>query len=159
MRTSVLRELGGFDPALGAGTPARGGDDLAMFFDVIEAGHAIVYEPAALVWHHHRPDYPGLRDQAYGYGVGMGAYATHVFAKHPHRVVGALRVAGLAARHYFAPGSARNGRRPAGFPRELVWRERAGLVAGPLSYARSRRGARGCAPPDAASARAPGHRC
>ena len=36
-RTSVLLDLGGFDETLGVGTPARGGDDLAAFYDVIRA--------------------------------------------------------------------------------------------------------------------------
>ena len=35
----VLRRLGGFDPAMGAGTFARGGDDLAGFFRVVVSGH------------------------------------------------------------------------------------------------------------------------
>src|SRR6185312_6444167 len=51
--TSVLRAMGGFDPALGAGTRARGGDDLAAFFEVLQRGHRLVYEPAALVRHRH----------------------------------------------------------------------------------------------------------
>ena len=88
-RLDVLRSIGGFDPALGAGTPARGGDDLATFFDVIAAGHAIVYEPAAVVFHADRPDYASLRRQAFGYGVGMGAYAAHVLRTHPRRALGA----------------------------------------------------------------------
>ena len=70
----VLRELGGFDPAIGTGTVARGGDDLAAFFGVIAAGYPPVYQPTALVWHRHRRDLDSLADQAYGYGVGLGAY-------------------------------------------------------------------------------------
>ena len=138
-RLAVLRSIGGFDPALGAGTPARGGDDLATFFDVIAAGHAIVYEPAAIVFHADRPDYASLRHQAFGYGVGMGAYAAHVLRTHPRRALGATSRAAPAARHYFAAGSVKNRRRPADFPRELVWRERAGLLVGPWQYLRSRR--------------------
>ena len=52
--TDVLRDLGGFDPALGTGTAASGGDDLAAFFEVLAAGHALVYEPSAVVFHAHR---------------------------------------------------------------------------------------------------------
>jgi O-antigen biosynthesis protein len=36
-RTAALRAIGGFDPALGAGTRAQGGDDLAAFFDNVSA--------------------------------------------------------------------------------------------------------------------------
>jgi GT2 family glycosyltransferase len=59
-RTDRLRELGGFDPATGTGTTARGGDDLAAFFSVLAAGYALVYQPTALAWHHHRRDLESL---------------------------------------------------------------------------------------------------
>jgi len=138
-RTHVLRAIGGFDPVLGAGTPARGGDDLAGFFDVIDAGYAIVYEPSAIVFHAHRPDYESLQRQAFGYGVGLGAYAMHVLTTHPRRALGAMRLVGPASRHFLAAASTRNNRRPPDFPRELVWRERAGLAAAPWCYWKSRR--------------------
>jgi len=70
---STLRELGGFDPATGAGTLARGGDDLSGFFSVISAGHRLVYNPSAFVRHTHHADYEALKRQAYGYGVGLAA--------------------------------------------------------------------------------------
>ena len=73
-RTDWLRTNGGFDPATGAGTPARGGDDLDAFLRVVLDGRTLVYEPAAIVRHYHRRDYASLRRQAYGYGVGLGAY-------------------------------------------------------------------------------------
>ncbi len=138
-RHAALHDIGGFDPALGAGTPAQGGDDLAIFFDVITAGYSLVYEPAAIVFHAHRPDYASLRRQAFGYGVGLGAYAAHVLATHPRRALGATAHAGTAARRLFGAHSPKNDRRPADFPRELVWRERAGVVVGPWRYWQSRR--------------------
>ena len=55
-RADALRAMGGFDTSLGAGSAALGGDDLAAFFDVIEAGHTLVYEPTAFVRHRHRAD-------------------------------------------------------------------------------------------------------
>ena len=138
-RRRALDAIGGFDRALGAGTPARGGDDLATFFDVITAGYALVYEPDAIVFHSHRPDYASLRRQAFGYGVGMGAYAAHVLTTHPGRALRSGALVGTAARRYFGAHSPKNARRPADFPRELVWRERAGVVVGPWRYWRSRR--------------------
>ncbi len=138
LRTDVLYAINGFDPALGTGTPARGGDDLATFFDVITAGYALVYEPSAIVFHTHRCDYGSLRHQAFGYGVGMGAYAAHVLKTHPRRALRATSLMRPAARHYFAADSTKNKRRPSDFPRELVWRERAGLFLGPLRYLQSR---------------------
>jgi O-antigen biosynthesis protein len=46
-RMDALRQIGGFDSALGAGTLARGGDDLASFFAVVTAGYQLVYEPCS----------------------------------------------------------------------------------------------------------------
>ena len=137
-RTDVLRELGGFDPALGAGTRARGGDDLAAFFDVIVSGHVIVYEPGAIVRHAHRPDYESLRRQSFGYGVGLGAYLAHVAAYHPQHAFHGLFRLRHAAKHFLSSGSSKNVRRPGEYPNELQWRERFGVLLGPGSYARSR---------------------
>jgi hypothetical protein len=44
-----------------------------------------------------------------------------------------------AARHLLDPASVKNADRGTAFPRELVWRERAGVIAGPFAYAISRR--------------------
>jgi hypothetical protein len=138
-RTDVLRELGGFDPALGAGTVARGGDDLAAFFDVIAAGHSIVYEPTAVVYHRHRRDYASLRAQAYGYGVGLSAYLAKTVADDPRRVADILRRAPRALSYVLDPRSTKNARRPPGFPAELTRAERRGMLVGALAYGRSRR--------------------
>jgi GT2 family glycosyltransferase len=137
-RTDSLRARGGFASALGTGTPARGGDDLAAFFDVIVSGHALVYEPRAIVHHEHHRSYSGLRRQAFGYGVGLGAYLTHVLVTHPRLGRRALRLAPRAARHMFHTGSSKNAERDGAVPRALKFAEGAGLFAGPVLYARSR---------------------
>ncbi|MEZ7002434.1 glycosyltransferase family 2 protein [Streptomyces sp. AD55] len=82
-RTAVLRSVGGFDPATGAGTPARGGDDLYGFVRVLAQGHRLRYTPAALVWHHHRESWRDLETQAYGYGAGLTAYLTAILVNRP----------------------------------------------------------------------------
>ena len=65
VRADVARELGGFDTSLGAGTPALGGEDLDFYVRLLREGHAVAYEPAAIVWHEH-PDGEGtLRRQVY----------------------------------------------------------------------------------------------
>lgn len=71
-------DLGGFDEALGVGSPTNGGEDLDMFFRVLMAGDELVYEPAAIVWHRHRADSDALAVQARGYGLGLGAWLTTV---------------------------------------------------------------------------------
>lgn len=137
-RTGWLRASGGFDQATGAGTPARGGDDLVAFARVVLDGGTLVYEPSAVVRHWHRRDYEGLRRQAYGYGVGLGAYLSATLSRDPSLLPAmAARVpAGLA--HLLGPSSPKNSDKLAGYPRELTWRERTGLVVGPWCYARSR---------------------
>ena len=138
-RTDVLRALGGFDPALGTGSPALGGDDLASFFAVVTAGHQLVYDPTAVVRHRHRRDYESLQRQAYGYGVGLTAYLVKTLIDEPRR---ALRLAAYAPRaisHILHPASTKNAPRPVGLPSELQWIERRGMLAGPLAYVRGRR--------------------
>ncbi|MGW1779015.1 glycosyltransferase [Streptomyces sp. NPDC002143] len=82
-RAEVLRAVGGFDPATGAGTRARGGDDLYGFVRVLAAGHRLHYTPQALVWHHHRETWRDLETQAYGYGAGLTAYLTAILVNRP----------------------------------------------------------------------------
>ena len=58
---AAITALGGFDTRLGPGTPTKAGEDLDVLLRTVLDGRAIVYEPAALVRHHHRPDDAGLR--------------------------------------------------------------------------------------------------
>lgn len=139
-RTATLRELGGFDEALGAGTRTAGGEDLDIFVRILQGGYAIAYEPAAIAWHCHRSDLDGLRRQMFGYGAGLAAFIT---------------------KHLLHPGSRRDliGRIPRGmlrlvtiskssqvslpsssFPaRSLLARELGGMLMGPVLYGLARR--------------------
>jgi GT2 family glycosyltransferase len=137
-RTDVLRAIHGFDPALGAGTTAKGGDDLAAFFDVIAAGYAVAYEPAAVVHHRHHRTFAALRDQTFGYGAGLTAYLTKTVLDRPARAVDMVLRAPRALHHALSPRSAKNERLPADTPPTLVRRERLGMLAGPGLYLRSR---------------------
>jgi glycosyltransferase involved in cell wall biosynthesis len=82
-RAEVMRAIGGFDLALGAGMPSRGGEDLALFLHVIMQRKVLVYEPTVLVHHLHRRDYDKLRAQVFGYGTGYVAYIVHVLLRYP----------------------------------------------------------------------------
>ena len=148
----MLRKLGGFDPAIGTGTFGRGGDDLAAFFAVIASGLRLVYQPSALVWHHHRRDFDSLAAQAYGYGVGLGAYLASALANHPASVGRALRCAPAGLAYAFRPSSPRNAHLQSIWPRHLRWLERRGLVFGPVAYGVSRWRTRGACRPNAARA-------
>jgi GT2 family glycosyltransferase len=137
-RTTALKEIGGFDPALGAGTPARGGDDLAAFLEILLRGYTLVYEPAAVARHRHPHEYQALRSQVYGYGVGLAAYLTKSLVDHPRLLGAALRGLPRAAAHVLSPRSRKNARRPPGYPPELARLELRGMLAGPFAYVRSR---------------------
>jgi O-antigen biosynthesis protein len=134
----ALEAVGGFDGALGAGTLARGGDDLASFVSVIQAGYQIVYEPQAIVWHHHRRGADGMERQAYGYGVGLGAYLTKFLVEKPGTAWHYLRALPAGALHLMGGASPKNARLPPDYPPHLRWSERRGIVAGLPAYLRSR---------------------
>jgi O-antigen biosynthesis protein len=128
--TSLLRDMGGFDPLLGAGTSCRGGDDLAAFFDVLVRGHAVVYEPGAVIWHDHHDDLKALRRAMDGYGVGLGAHLARCAIERPAASFGAVGRALLEMRRA-APTGAR---------RLLSAAERRGVAIGAGRYLRARMG-------------------
>ena len=82
-RMQLFAAHGTFDPALDVGTPANGGGDLEMFLRVLKAGHALVYEPAAVVRHRHRRTYAELRTQIANNGVGFYAYLVRTARSYP----------------------------------------------------------------------------
>jgi GT2 family glycosyltransferase len=136
-RTRLLREMGGFDPSLGTGTPAWGGEDLELFTRTVLSGHDLVYEPAGMVWHEHPDTLRRLRRQAYGYGAGLGAALAKQVLVGPARAGLVRRIPG-GVRHLFASDSRKNERKGAGYPRSLTVLELAGILAGPVGYVRSR---------------------
>ncbi|MCV7423757.1 glycosyltransferase [Mycobacterium yunnanensis] len=99
VRRSVMFKLGGFDEALGVGAPTNGGEDLDMFFRVLDDGWQLAYEPSAVVWHRHRADNAALALQARGYGLGLGAWLTKI-ALNPRTMWFAIRTAVAQAPHF-----------------------------------------------------------
>ncbi|MDP2662888.1 MAG: glycosyltransferase family 2 protein [Dehalococcoidia bacterium] len=138
-RTSILRGMGGFDPALGAGTLARGGEDLAAFFTTISRGYRLVYEPAAIIYHHDRRDYAGLRDQIHGYGVGLTAYLAKCMLDDPRRVVELLGRIPQGIRFTARHLSPNKRSKSAHYPSDLTRAELLGMAYGPFAYIQSRR--------------------
>ena len=133
LRRRVALELGGFDPALGAGTPAAGGEDLDLYLRLILRGHVIGYEPSAIVWHHH-PDGPKrLRTQVYRYGVGLGATLAKQLIRGPARLE-LLRAVPAGVRYATDPRSRKNAAKSDDYPSRLNWLERAGILVGPAAY-------------------------
>ncbi len=138
-RVKTLRALGGFDEALGAGSPTRGGEDLDAFQAVYLAGGTVVYWPAALVRHHHRADHDALVEQLHGYGVGMAAVVTKRFLSSPSTAVGVLRRLPGGLRLLLDARSAKNRGKSPAFPADATRAERRGYLAGPGAYLRARR--------------------
>jgi O-antigen biosynthesis protein len=137
-RTDVARSLGGFDPALGAGTAARAGEDLDMCIRLLQAGGRLVYEPRAIVWHRHQDTHSRLRAQVFSYGVGLGAMLTKQLARGPQRLA-LIRYFPSALKYLLDPGSRKNAGKGNDFPGKLEALELLGLLLGPLAYVSSRR--------------------
>ena len=148
-----LRARGGFDPALGPGTPARGGEDLLAVFDVLAGGGGVVYEPSALVWHWNRRDLASLRRLMHDYGVGLAAYLTAAAMRQPRLALGKTRHVAAAVRHVVGRSSPKNKAKLHDYPKDLERRELLGMVAGPAAYLAGRVGRRGGATPVAPAER------
>lgn len=132
-----LQKAGGFDPALGVGTPTLGADDMAAFFGVIKDGYQLVYQPSAVVLHRHRRTYEELRRQIFGYGSGLTAFLTKCILDDPVSVftIAAKMPAGF--RYAFGPDSNKNQHKSGSYPKELEGTERRGMLYGPVAYIRS----------------------
>ncbi|MGW7645333.1 glycosyltransferase [Streptomyces bobili] len=155
-RTGVLRAVGGFDPATGAGTLARGGDDLYGFVRVLAQGHRLRYTPRALVWHHHRETWQDLETQAYGYGAGLTAYLTAILVNRPALLPAFLARLPRGFAHARTLTAVRDAEGPDGaaglpgghddrghpWPRRLSRLQRKGMAYGPVGYLRARRAMR-----------------
>ncbi|MFT3970262.1 MAG: glycosyltransferase family 2 protein [Micropruina sp.] len=140
LRATTFAELGGFDPALGPGTPTHAGEDLDLCRRVYLSGATVAYHPAAIVRHHHRADDAQLREQIFGYGVGLTAALAKLLFTQPRHLVGFAARLPAAAHMLFASDSKKNAALPSDFPAELLRAERVGMLLGPLRYLRSRAG-------------------
>ncbi len=137
-RRDTMRRVHGFDPALGLGTAARGGEDLAAFSAAILSGRRLVYEPSMMVRHRHHPGYDKLRKVILGYGVGLGAYLAKTAYDQPSTVLQVARRVPPGLAYLLSPESPKNVHKSAGYPRELTIRELVGLAWGPFAYGLSK---------------------
>jgi len=140
-RRGVLDRIGGFDVALGAGTPTGGGEDTLAITLVMLNGYEVAYEPVALMWHHHRQDMASLNKQLHGYSVGLTAFYAALLRQRPGALFGLVKLLPEAI-GYLKGGKSASDEAPAE-PRELEAeldrRQLQGMLNGPLVYARSRR--------------------
>jgi GT2 family glycosyltransferase len=137
-RRSSLEEIGGFDPALGNGTPALGGVDSEVLLRLILRGKTLVYEPRSLAHHAHRRDYAGLRRQVFGYGAGLSAYLLKTAIENPRLIPGIAGRVPHGLRYALSPRSGKNADKRRDYPRELTRTELRGIAYGPIAYLRSR---------------------
>jgi GT2 family glycosyltransferase len=138
-RREVLARVGGFDVALGAGTPAPAGEDTLALTLVLLAGYRIVYQPSAVMRHHHRSDLAGLSRQMEGYSVGLTAFYAALVRRRPSTLLGLAlllpRVLGYLRGAAAAGGGATPTDRDVGFKRRHRWL----MLTGPVAYLRSLR--------------------
>jgi hypothetical protein len=142
VRRPIVTALGGFDEALGIGSPTRSGEDIDMFVRVLLAGHQLVYQPSALVWHRHRADIDSLRIQICGYALGLGAWITKlmcnsrtagmVLQRSRRGVSHARNMTRVSVGH--APAQSSQQRAGGQLRNAELW----ALVRGPVAYSRAR---------------------
>jgi len=140
-RAGVIERIGGFDTALGAGTPAMGSEDTLAFTQVLVGGGTIVYQPTAVTHHYHRRDFDGLHKQMVGYGAGLTAAYTSLLLRRPGLLWPLLKLAPGALRDLTSSDSLRVSTLRDDFPRELLKANRRGMLAGPRAYFQGRRAA------------------
>jgi O-antigen biosynthesis protein len=131
-RRDALVSIGGFDVALGAGTITSAGEDTLALTSAMLSGYEIAYEPAALMWHHHRPDMENLSRQLHGYSVGLTAFYAALIRHRPAVLPGLLKLLPAAARYLKSTAMA-----PDVAPDLLAGLNRRhlqGLITGPLAY-------------------------
>ena len=137
----ILLDLGGFDEALGAGTPTDGAEDLDAYLRVILGGHRLVYEPRSVAWHYHRRDYEALRRLMRSYGTGLAALLTKTMMN-PATGMQVLKRAPRGVAYLLNSSSPKNAGKSTSYPRQLTMSELFGALKGPVAYFRSRARAR-----------------
>jgi glycosyltransferase involved in cell wall biosynthesis len=137
-RRHALVEVGGFDTALGAGTPSQGAEDTRIFTQILLGGGTVVYRPSALTRHYHRRTLVELERQLHGYGVGLTAFYTSLLVERPALVWQLLRLAPRALHEVLGTGGLRSQTIGDDFPTELLARNRRGMLVGPVRYAQGR---------------------
>jgi hypothetical protein len=101
------------------------------------SGYEIAYEPAALMWHHHRPDMHSLSRQLHGYSIGLTAFYAALLRHRPGVLPGLLKLLPAAAR--YLRGTATPDDAPGDLLAELNRRHLQGMLMGPVAYVGSLR--------------------
>jgi len=140
VRADVAREVGGFDEALGAGAPTRGGEDCEFMVRLVLGGHEVGYDPGAFVWHHHRSSPEELRNQLRGYSMGLGGFLTKIALDPKAGLMAARRLPAAVARFRQIgdrEATAGEGMAAGSLRERITW-----IADGGTAYVRGRRAAR-----------------
>jgi GT2 family glycosyltransferase len=97
LRRRALDGVGGFDEALGPGTPGRAAEDVDLLYRVVAAGFAIRYEPGAVVYHELKSRRTRVGGR-FGYGFGLGTFLVR------HAAAGDVHARALRRRYVRAVG-------------------------------------------------------
>ena len=139
VRASIFSDpkIGILEETLGAGMPSGCSEDTYLFYKVLKAGHTIVYEPTAYVYHKHRREMSALRRQLYSYSKGHVAYHLITFFRDKD-VRALIRLAVELPLSHVWRMKERLLQRTA-YPLGLLLLEIAGSIAGPWALWQSRR--------------------
>ncbi|MFI5839330.1 glycosyltransferase [Catenuloplanes sp. NPDC051500] len=124
-RPGVLERIGGWDVALGAGTPAGRSEDMLAFLQVRLHGGTVAYEPSVVVRGELRRDLAGVRERMIGFGRGIGAAYTALLMADPRLAMQLSRLIPRMLRDLVVPTH---------MPDVLRDAYRIGLLAGPRAY-------------------------
>lgn len=128
-------QIGLLDEVICTGSPTGIGEDTLLFYQVLKAGYAVVYEPAAFVWHNHRKSDAALRRQLHNYSKGHVAYNLATLVRYGDwralpRIFVWLPI-------YYAWRTALKFINQSDYPTRLMLTELGGNLLGPWGYFRS----------------------
>ncbi len=139
VRRAAFEAAGGFDTRLGPGTPAKGGEDLALVISMLFAGRTVGFEPAAVVHHTHRSTKEDFLHQVRAYGVGLAAMESSLVAADRRHLYEMARRLPKALALLAKPRDERSSSPTPTYPRRTVLLQLLGLAQGPFAFAQSAR--------------------
>ena len=138
IRASLLQAVPDpFPPELDAGTETMSGGDTYVLARLLAAGHRVVYDPRAYVFHQHRAEWSTLDGAIVGYGVGAGAAFTKLLVE--NRELETPRAAWWSLSQYLHTQRQRMLGRVDAVETRIAWRYLRGALAGPRAWRRALR--------------------
>jgi len=134
IRRRILEKVGGYDERFGVGAPVGHAQSHEICYKVLRAGYDALYDPRAIVLHHHPETLRELRRRLFQYGIGDTAVHFHFFL-HYGDVWGLVEA--LGGRHvYLLRNLVRRALNRYPMPASMILAGLAGATMGPLVYAK-----------------------